>query len=261
MVFKDNFVAVVVCGGRILRELDGAVTLPFGSDYSLKLKNMESRKALVDVSIDGDDVLNGNRIVMSPNSDMTLDGFMDGQDVRNRFRFINKTKEIVDHKGDKIDDGIIRIEYRFEKRAAEIVYDYHYIGDHRAPIVRYDYRPWFGIDRISTSSPPLMRDSTCKYSSGQMDSAVDVSFTSIPTADEGITVRGGDANQHFQRGHIGDTETNSHVMTIKLRGTTDSGAVIEEAVTVQTKLKCANCGKASKSSQKYCDRCGTRLIR
>ncbi len=259
MVFKDNFVAVVVCGGRILRELDEAVTLPFGSDYSLKLKNMESRKALVSVSIDGSDVLNGSRIVMSPNSEMTLDGFLDGQNVHNRFRFINKTKEIVEHRGDALDDGIIRIEYRFEKRAAEYT-ELHY----RTP--RY-YPPRWLSDFVCGDSQPYLRTYGATRSGDLAKGAVEVntaianvSLDSMPAADEGITIRGGDANQHFQRGDIGDTESNSHVITIRLRGMTDAGTVIKEAVTVQTRLKCSSCGKTSKSSQKYCDRCGTRLI-
>jgi hypothetical protein len=60
------------------------VTLPFGSDYSLKLKNLESRKALVSVSIDGQDVLNGKQLIVAPDSDALLDGFMDGSEVHSR---------------------------------------------------------------------------------------------------------------------------------------------------------------------------------
>ena len=35
-------------------------------------------------------------------------GFMEGMVARNKFRFIEKTKQISDYRGDRVDDGIIR---------------------------------------------------------------------------------------------------------------------------------------------------------
>ncbi len=47
MTYKENFVLVVKCKGEILRERDGIVTLPFGSEYSILMKNLDHRRALV----------------------------------------------------------------------------------------------------------------------------------------------------------------------------------------------------------------------
>ena len=126
MVYKDRFVAVIKCNGRVLREKDDTVTLPFGSEYSLLLKNLESRKAIVNVSVDGQDAIDGS-LVLDPNSEIELEGFLKGYQVKNKFRFIQKTEEIVEHRGDRIDDGVIRVEYRFEKKVEEeIVYRRRY---------------------------------------------------------------------------------------------------------------------------------------
>ena len=115
MTYADKFVAEVKQGGKILRVKDGAVFLPFGSEYSILLKNLNSKRASVKVSIDGEDVLDNHSLVLDVNASTELQGFLRGNVARNRFRFINKTKEISEHRGDRADDGLIRIEFAFEK--------------------------------------------------------------------------------------------------------------------------------------------------
>jgi len=120
MVFRNNFVAVVKVNGKILRENKDIISLPFNSEYSILLKNLETKKALVKITVDNQDVLDGNSLIISPNSEMELEGFMKGMIARNKFKFIKKTKQISDFRGDKIDDGIIRIEYWFEQQVEEV---------------------------------------------------------------------------------------------------------------------------------------------
>ena len=58
MVYQDKFVVSVKVNGKVLREHDkDHVYLPFGSEYSILLKNLESRKALVTINIDGKNAL------------------------------------------------------------------------------------------------------------------------------------------------------------------------------------------------------------
>lgn len=119
MTYKDNFVVEVKCNGKILRMKDGAVYLPFGSEYSIFLKNLNSRKASVKVHVDGQDVLDYSSLILDPNSSTELQGFMSGTVARNKFKFIHKTKEIQEHRGDRADDGMIRVEFAFEKAKPE----------------------------------------------------------------------------------------------------------------------------------------------
>ena len=125
-MYHEGLVVVVKSNGKILRENKDEVYLPFGSEYAILLKNLETRKALVKISIDGADVLDGNSLIIDPNTETNLEGFMKGSIAKNKFKFIKKTKEISDHRGDRIDDGIIRVEYWFE----QLVEKKHIVTEH-----------------------------------------------------------------------------------------------------------------------------------
>ena len=285
MVYKERFVAVVKCGGRILREMDETVTLPFGSTYSLLLKNMESRKADVTVSIDGQDVLYGKSLIVEPNEEFELERFLENLDQGNKFKFIQKTKKIVDHRGDKIDDGLIRIEFAFEQkviheqinRTFRNNYHYHYSGcrpftcspsifvwetdQSYEPVVTYDTNP--NVPNSVGSSGGSV-ESNANANINSYNCSMNDQVQSTPTInepqiniDEGITVQGGQSNQQFYQGNIGLLEQSS-VIIIKLRGETSKGKV-KKSITVKSKLECPNCGTKSKSNVKFCPECGTNL--
>ncbi len=137
-MFNNDFVASVKCGRKVLREQSGAVSIPFGSEYSLLLKNMGATRAAVSVSIDGTSATGGSRLILDPNEECDLEGFMAGSLVTHKFKFIEKTSEISEHRGDKAADGMLRVEFQFEKKPAVIntVHTHH---------VHHDiYRPGWG---------------------------------------------------------------------------------------------------------------------
>lgn len=281
MMYKENFVVVVKHRGKILRERDGMVTFPFGEEYNLLLKNLESRKAVVKVSIDSEDVLSGNSIIIQPNSSLELKGFMKGTSVRNRFKFIQKTKEIVDYRGDRVDDGIVRVEFKFEKkRVTKIVeekryrkyepWPYWYVrpvcpwcGDLPCSCLRYRQPPcvddWTRYDiNDGTASYYNMSSNVSRDSSLTLGASVK-SFNSTPLADEGITVKGSKTRQDFTYGYTDELEEQPSVIIIRLRGTKSNRTVVEKPLTVKTKLECSTCGKRNKSTNKFCHNCGTYL--
>jgi hypothetical protein len=260
-MYKDNFIVVVRSSGRIMRELDGVVKLPFGSEYELLLKNKDSRKAVVGVEIDGVDVLSGRALIVHSNSQVELKGFMDGMTVRNAFKFIHKTQQIADHRGDRIDDGLIRVSFRYEKTIEshiDIIHRYD-IWDYSYP---YGYRP-----HIITCGTSTYTTSTGFASGGSCGSVMDCcaataagSFTNNNIAkDEGITVKGSDVNQNFSVGYTRELEDCAHVIILKLSGISDNGIEIKEPLTVKTKLECVTCGVVSKSNNRFCGNCGTSL--
>ena len=74
MMYYKKFAVAVKVNGKVLREHGenrDEVTLPFGSEYSLTLKNINSIKAQVRVSIDGIDATDG-WLVLQPNSSIDL---------------------------------------------------------------------------------------------------------------------------------------------------------------------------------------------
>ena len=259
MVYKENLVCVIKHNGQILREKDDLVSLPFGSEYSILLKNLNSRNASIKISIDGKDVLDDKSLIIGPNSETELKGFLDSHSVKNSFKFIQKTKEIKDYRGDRIDDGIIRIEYAFEKRVnEEITFSRRYIQGpyyyphHFGP--SYIYNNSGDTSYTAGSSEAKMRG----FSEPKVYNSSLVGEVSEPSLDEGITVKGSQISQNFNYASIGELDS-SQVIIIRLRGKKINGSKVKKPITVKTKLRCSSCGKKSKSSSIFCSKCGTLL--
>ncbi len=70
MVYHNQLIAVIKANGKILRELsNNTFKLPFNTEYSIKFKNLNSRDALIKVSIDGENVLDNSEIHSENRSD------------------------------------------------------------------------------------------------------------------------------------------------------------------------------------------------
>jgi len=289
MTYKDQFVVEVKADGQILRVRDGAVYLPFGCEYSILLKNLNSRKASVKISIDSEDVLDGHSLILDPLVTHELQGFLRGTTAKNRFRFIQKTKEIQEHRGDKMGDGLVRIEFAFEKprpqtivkKIIKEVEEHHHHYDHH----HHDYwHPkryhWYEGDGWTYTSgntsdgseePVQAYNTSCGMSRGMKGMAssditcdslgVQASFSeqNIPDVDEGITVKGNEMHEQYNYGMIGVLEQSSVIVIILKGMQRSSGVVIQEPITVKTKCECVTCGTKSKYSVKFCCNCGTCL--
>ena len=267
MTYKDHFDIAVKCKGKILRVQDDFVRLPFGSEYSLYLKNLNSRRCAVKISIDGEDALDYKSLILDANSSTELEGFLNGSTARNRFKFIQKTKQIQEHRGDKIDDGMIRIEFAYEKVIEGIVESHHHY--HYDSPFHWNYNNHF--DGNSTIKYDSFYSNTMgETSRGVHDGAKCASFesnvtmdslgvvdVSKPLVDEGITVKGSECNQQFNYSSIGELDA-PEVIIIRLKGISGN-TTVTRPVTVSSKLTCSSCGKKSKSSSKFCPECGTFL--
>jgi len=114
MVYSKKLVTVVKHNGNIIREDAGIVRIPFGSEYSILMKNLSTQDCVVGVQIDSDDVLSDQKIIIRANTDHELLGFMNNDGViTNKFKFIQKTEKIFNYRGDRIDDGIINITFQY----------------------------------------------------------------------------------------------------------------------------------------------------
>jgi hypothetical protein len=266
MTYKDRFVVEVKCKGKILRVKEDTVYLPFGSEYSLYLKNLNSRRACVNISIDGDDVLDGSSIILNGNQSAELQGFMKGSVAKNRFRFINKTKDIQEHRGDKIDDGIIRVEFAYEKKVEPIVrvihdhyHKYTYNDCNWQSPQSFTYGEGGSSSNISENvSFAGNSNSTAQRRVVKSNVICDCLESAQPMSDEGITVKGNEIHQQFYETTIGELEA-SEVIIIRMKGETKSNQLVQTPLMTKTKLTCSTCGKKSKSSAKFCQYCGTFL--
>lgn len=237
-MYNKKLVAVVKVNGKVLREQDDTVYIPFGSEYSIMLKNLHTTKVQVDISIDGDNVLDNKLILINPGESTEIEGFLKGNCVSNKFKFIEKTDQISDFRGNRIDDGIINIKYQFEYAR------------------RYSYD-----DILCKGSMSMYNsDITPKYASCNSDQLGSIQCNSSIQNDEGITVHGSASNQSFQNGYIGSVESEKHSICIHLKGCNKNNEYISKPITVKTKVQCMTCGNLHKFGTKYCCNCGTCLV-
>lgn len=265
MTYCKKFVASVKCKGNILREQGDDVYLPFGSEYSLILKNLHSRKASVNVEIDGQDTIDGS-LIIGPNETVELERFIEDNNLNrgHRFKFIEKTQEISDHRGDKVEDGLIRIEFTFEQEYP--TYNFKHTVIKSDP---YPYYPPFtftggvfssDLSNIGSSVRGIKRSDEKCISENEVSCYNISSDVSKNLNDEGITVKGSESNQKFVQGHIGilDVSTTETII-FNLKGYTGELKVVKP-ITVKTKIKCSTCGKKNRSNNRYCSGCGTALF-
>lgn len=279
MMYKNDFVASIKVAGKILREHNTSasptVYLPFSSEFSILLKNLKSRKASVKISIDGKDVLNGGSIILNGNESLELERFLTDLNVGNKFKFIEKTQEISDFRGDKVDDGIVRIEYRFEKEPepmnwynAPLLRSSHF-GDNTvygSKSMNCDTMDGLHSRRINVGSPITQCFNTSIFNCSSDATAVASascgeaynSAVLTTTNTDGITVAGSESKQKFVEGNIGALEYQSHVITLQLKGGTYVEPVTQ-VITVNTKVQCPTCGRMNKTSNKFCSNCGTAV--
>jgi len=253
MMYCEKLVACIKVNGKIIREDGDKVYLPFGCDYSIYLKNLNTTKCKIKIEIDGKDVLDGHSILLDGNNDIELKGFLDGNKAKNKFRFIEKTAEISNFRGDNPEDGLIVITYQFANCKQFITTSnittnqpQYYNTNHW---VDYNYRPPY------TTCGSI--DDNVTYCS-TVNNNIMSNVRGTKSAD-GITVKGKPVEQNFNEiydfNHYGEEKR----LIIQLFGHRKKKKV-DKIITTQTKIQCENCGRKYKSNKKYCSNCGTCLI-
>jgi hypothetical protein len=255
-MFSNNFVVSIKSNNKFFREEGNSIRIPFGSEYSLYMKNLDSRRAVLTVRIDGKDVLDGRKLIVNGKSVLELEGFMDGNTAKNRFKFIERTKAIEDYRGVTPEDRIIEVEFDFEEPYVYYMpitwYEYTYKP--------YDYgRPYspYRVTTIGGTSTGTSGRITYVFTNNSINQSA-LSFNLFPENDNGITVEGNDISQQFQSTHVGQMENSPTTISFKLFGfkETEENKV---AVFTSDRIECKTCGLKSKSINKFCGRCGTRL--
>jgi hypothetical protein len=296
MTYSNYLSAVIKVGRKVLRESEGVVALPFGSEYVVTLHNQNSLRALVRVSIDGkplSDVADG-WIIIGANDTLDLERFVRNGNFSkgNRLKFIERTAQIEEHKGIGIEDGLVRVEYKFEKIVQQYLYnnlggytiygrncDNIQGGQNLGGVANVNY----AVFSTTTSGLPTSTTTTTYTSSSSSESCLRSAPESVggPSGqsrniqsmcmvqdsvqesfnDAGITVAGSESNQKFSWGAYFPTEDTSHVIVLKLVGKVgnDNSIPVARPITVREKPTCTTCGKVNKATFKFCGRCGTAL--
>jgi zinc-ribbon domain len=259
MMYHNRLAMAVKVNGKVLREFKDTVFLPFGAEYSLLIKNLHTVRALVRISIDGNEVVDGGLIV-DYNSEIELERMVKTNlNEGNRFKFIERSDAVEQHRGVKLEDGIIRVEYQFEDRSF-----------YRPPTLTYTAQPYWTNDilvgsdishTVSTNSVlrNAIHDMQCSATSSVHPGVACNDFVETGYNDAGITVPGSVSNQKFSKVTGFRVLPDQHVMIFKLLGETPDNEPIRKPVTVKAKPKCVTCGKQNKAHAKFCSHCGTAL--
>jgi hypothetical protein len=240
---------------KFFREEKDVVKISFGTEYSIYMKNQNETDALVSILIDGEDVLSGNKIILRSKSILDLEGFLDGSQVKNKFKFIERISEIESHRGIKPDDGIISISFTYEKEKPK----------YQPYVVYYPKYEWKYVPYTITytDSNSLMEKSVL----GSAGVSNDVSWTSTyanysnymtnSMNENGITVKGSNISQNFGYGWLGEMEDVSTTMSLRLIGFKDE----TKNVFTSDLTECKICGYKSKKNYNFCPKCGTIIIK
>lgn len=270
-MYNSKLVASIKANGKVLREFKDTVYIPFGSEYSILLKNLNTVKALINVYIDGDNIVPGG-LVLNAGQEIDLQRAIRNGNMNegNKFKFIERTGKIEDHRGIKLEDGLIRVEFQFEK-----VYKrqdgFQWNNNAWQPSTMDSY--YGGVMRSATTSAPSYMEGTAacsdmSYATTSMavgstisaSSASVQSFNAAPQTETGITVAGSKSDQKFVTASWFATESEKHNIILKLLGETEDNKAIREPITVKAKSKCTTCGKQNKATAKFCSECGTALV-
>lgn len=115
MMYNNKFVAALKVNGKILKEFGDTVYIPFQSEYSILLKNLNSsQNVLISITIDGNEVVFG--LVLYPLQEIDLERSIINNNLTegNKFKFIERTNSIEEYRGIKLEDGLVQIKFNFE---------------------------------------------------------------------------------------------------------------------------------------------------
>jgi hypothetical protein len=268
MMYNNKLAVAVKSAGKVLREFKDTVYVPFGTEYSILIKNLNTVRASVTVSIDGQNATEGVSLIINANSELDLMRFIKNGNLTegNRFKFIERTANIEKHRGVGVEDGLIRVEFEFE-RALQSSPDwwYHKIGGPVYGAVDHTYRPDTMYNAVAQTPPTkgLIQssgDTTPQYMNTVTASALSAqTFDSYVPNDAGITVPGSLSSQSFSTVNSFYGTGVKEVIVLKMLGEDPSGQPVVQPVTVKAKPVCTTCGKHNKATAKFCSECGTSL--
>lgn len=242
-MYNQKLVASIKANGKILREFKDTVYIPFSSEYSILLKNLNTVRAVVNVYIDGENVVPGG-LVLNAGQEVDLERSIKNGNLLegNKFKFIERTGAVEKHRGIKLEDGLVRVEYQFER-----VYTSPLGGS------------WGSGQSILRSVSKSTAEYSATSATVMTNNMTVASATSFAPNDVGITVPGSKSEQKFHTASWFPTEVEKHTIVLKLLGETADNVPVVKPVTVKHKPKCVTCGKQNKATAKFCSECGTAL--
>jgi hypothetical protein len=279
MMYNQKLVASLKANGKILREFKDTVYIPFGSEYSFLIKNLNTTRALVNIFIDGEDVIEGG-LVLNAGQEVDLERYVKNGNLNagNKFKFIERTAAIEDGpRGAKLEDGLVRIEFQFEKPYVppvnrgwitasgstnqNSIYPASFNVNGALRSVDFSQNGQVMAQAASAAVDKYCADNGIVNKSEVHDGMATMDWMDMNQTvnDVGITVPGSRSEQKFRTTFMGAMEAEKHTIVLKLLGETPDNKPVLKPVNVKMKPKCVTCGKQNKANAKFCTECGTAL--
>lgn len=275
MMYNQKLVASIKSKGKVLREFKDTVYIPFGSEYSFLIKNLNTVRAVVNVFIDGENVVPGG-LVVDPGRTVDLERWIKNGNLSegNKFKFIERTGAVEQHRGIGLEDGLVRVEYQFELPRPIINTSWIQASGstgfpNSATYSSTSYNVNGIMRGVDFSKGEAMKASAASATNATLNSmGISASGSThdgmatmdwMPANDVGITVPGSKSTQSFQHTNVGALDPVVHNIVLKLVGDLGNNKPVEKPVTVKHKPKCVTCGKQNKAQAKFCSECGTAL--
>lgn len=263
MAYHNKLVVAVKSNGKVLREFKDTVYLKFGSEYSILIKNINTVRSLVHVYIDGTDITPGGLVILA-GQEVDLERSLTNGNLNegNALKFIERTGAVEQHRGIKLEDGIVRVEYQFEQV-------YHWPVQTWPKKMEWPQpwdRLWFEENSYtlgatySSNSVRGISDSVPMNSAGTRTfDSCSIGASTQSLNDAGITVPGSHSTQRFQTTSSFALEGTKYSIVLRLLGETPDNKPVQKSVTVKAKPRCQTCGHTNKATAQYCNKCGTAL--
>lgn len=278
-IYSAGFVVNIIVNGQMQKvSKDNLVSIPFNSEYKIRLQNKNSRRAVVKVFIDDENV-SETGLIIPANDSIELERPTDKQF---KFKFVSldsgQAADAGKSKNRNGEKGVLRFEFRLEKQ-----YEY------RAPLINAYPNPWRkggeweqrwtndnenyrydghetscdfdGIERpVKTSGGINLPQNygTLRSSTSKGFEQRRVPVDDVQKSAAGCTVSGEKSNQSFTTAYIDLEDASPVLMQLTLRGFDEKSSFDSENDSVY----CSGCGKkAVKSTDRFCSRCGNKLSR
>lgn len=293
MMYNNKLAVALKANGKVLREFKDTVYIPFGTEYTILIKNLNTVRASVTIEIDGQDATENVSLIINPKEELELTRFIKNGNLNagNRFKFIERSTTIEQHRGVGVEDGLIRVEFEFERETQPITTlinnDPWWDKKIGSPWYGHPYKFYYADPTYSTcgrlSEPAIskgvLRSATAGGATGELMNSISCnavaysandatmsmgnithdSYSPQSFNDVGITVPGSESTQKFSTVYGFSGDGVKHAIVLKLLGENPAGQVIQQPVTVKAKPKCVTCGKVNKATAKFCSECGTSL--
>ncbi len=257
-IYSAGFVVNIIVNGQMQKvSKDNLVSIPFNSEYKIRLQNKNSRRAVVKVFIDDENV-SETGLIIPANDSIELERPTDKQF---KFKFVSldsgQAADAGKSKNRNGEKGVLRFEFRLEKEKYNIPFFPMYTP---YPVSKGGWDQTWSCSSDGHSTECKLDDN---YTEREIKTCGGILLPENKRSlnkqgRQGCTVSGEKSNQSFTTAYIDLEDASPVLMQLTLRGFDKKSSFDSEDDSVY----CSGCGKkAVKSTDRFCSRCGNKLSR